>query len=113
MIFYRTPDSPLLHPTQAAAGKGFIQHDVPTDKAGLMAYVNELLSQAPQPPPPVEAAPPRGHQPAPTDCPTCLRTKEAAEAMAGVVDFMTVMRFIDRIDNPSHLKQLAARIEEK
>ena len=50
---------------------------------------------------------------APTDCPTCLRTKEAAEAMAGVVDFMAVMRFLERIDNPAHLKQLAARIEEK
>lgn len=54
--------------TQADARKldrGFIHVEVPTDKEGLIAYLNGLAGEAPQSPPP--AAPPpatdRSHHP--------------------------------------------------
>lgn len=51
MIFYlcQTPEGPKLAPTQAdarALDKKFKQVDVPTDKANLMGYVNDLLAKA-------------------------------------------------------------------
>ena len=51
MIFYlcQTPDGPKLAPTQAdakALDRKFKQVDVPTDKANLMAYVNDLFAKA-------------------------------------------------------------------
>lgn len=37
--------------TQADAGKGFEQVEVPTDKAGLIAYLNDLVNCADRTPP--------------------------------------------------------------
>jgi hypothetical protein len=42
MIFYRKPDG-SWHGTQADAGKDREQIDVPTDKPGLLAFLNEHL----------------------------------------------------------------------
>lgn len=47
MIFYLANGTTLC-PTQAEAkalDRSFVQHDIPTDKAGLMAYVQGLLDQ--------------------------------------------------------------------
>lgn len=51
MIFYlcQTPDGPKLAPTQAdakALDRKFKQVDVPTDKANLLSYVNDLFAKA-------------------------------------------------------------------
>lgn len=40
MIFYRTPNG-VYHGTQADAGKNRVQVDVPTDKPGLLQFLNE------------------------------------------------------------------------
>ena len=62
MIFYKAAG--LLVGTQAdakAIDRAFVQVDVPTDKAGLMSYINDLLSQiaaaSNEPPANAEAAP--------------------------------------------------------
>ena len=47
MIFYRPPGG-LLVGTQAAAGKDFETVDVPTDKYGLMEYLNQNCRCEPQ-----------------------------------------------------------------
>lgn len=61
MIFYLTNGSALCG-TQAEArdlDKHFVQVDVPTDKAGLMAYINELYARTVEPSePPVFMPPP-------------------------------------------------------
>lgn len=47
MIFYLANGTTLC-PTQAdakALDRNFVQHDIPTDKPGLMAYVQGLLDQ--------------------------------------------------------------------
>ena len=48
MIFYKANNQ--LYPTQAdarAVNKNFEQIDVPTDKPGLMAFINDLLAGEP------------------------------------------------------------------
>lgn len=49
MIFYITQNPICLHTTQAnakAVNKSFEQIDIPTDKTGLMAFVQELYDRA-------------------------------------------------------------------
>jgi hypothetical protein len=133
VIFYRTPDSPLLHPTQAAAGKGFIQVDVPTDKPNLMAYVNDLLIRqtleskpeligaepTPEAPPaPVEPVYNPGtiarHGPGKVyDCPRCASDQRAAEIMTKVIDYFTASEAISRVATVEQLDRLANYINER
>lgn len=150
MIFYLAGGK--LAPTQAEAkaiDPNFVQHDVPTDKPGLMAYINNLM----------QAASPQQHtetiiqnmvhinkdvfdkalydtmthgtgimnteadgsaeyiphselRPG-EDCIACRRTKEASQAMAGVIDVETVKKMIARIDNESSLWTIVALLEER
>lgn len=53
MIFYlcQSEFGPCLAGTQAEAkalDRKYVQHDVPTDKAGLMVYINNLMSDGEQ-----------------------------------------------------------------
>lgn len=124
MIFYQAPGSPLLHPTQAAAGKGFVQHDVPVDKAGLMAYVNALLTRLAEPELEItRAVEPEGEfrsqfrvdapgqgnsgQGAPV-CSACFRTKEMSELMGKSLMVSNFEHLLATVNDPHTLAKIRA-----
>ena len=150
MIFYLAGGK--LAPTQAEAkaiDPNFVQHDVPTDKPGLMAYINNLMQAAStqqhtetiiqnmvhmdkdvfdqalydtathgtgimnmQAGGSAKYIPHSELRPG-EDCIACRRTKEASQAMAGVIDVETVKKMIARIDNESSLWTIVALLEER
>lgn len=110
MIFYQAPGSPTLYPTQAAAGKGFIQHDIPVDKAGLMAYVNALQASEPAPP---EVEEPEPVVEASSDCRMCHRSPIAAAHLNELLTRIEVLAWVERVQNPRVLELVATTIQEK
>lgn len=69
--------------TQKDAGKGAVQVEVPTDKEGLIAYLNSQLGEAAQVEP-VAGAPSAG--PAPIVCPNCKRDHADARRIAQLTE---------------------------
>lgn len=139
MIFYLRPGSMELHPTQAAAGKGFIQHDVPVDKAGLMAYVNalrlaQLVEQKAESDssdaaladlesidvghtkPPIEASPKEDRflsVYSPDDCRMCARSPIAAGILDEALASVEVRSWISKVDHIKTLELLVPVIEKR
>lgn len=106
MRLYERTDGTIAG-TQAEAGKGFTQIEVPTDKAGLIDYLNRNRhipcpcngAGAPTPAPePLLAAP----TPAPKDnstCPRCRFDRRGAERSAQhMAESITLDALCERID---------------
>lgn len=121
MIFYLCEtEPPQLVGTQAdarATGAKWEQHDVPVDKAGLMAYVNALMSTSEKPVQVSETpdAPDlvADWRLAHGECPTCFRTKEASESLSRSFEIGLLETEVDKVWDPAVLREVLAFTNER
>lgn len=120
-----------LAPTQAdakAIDRNFKAVDVPTDKAGLMQFINNLYALAlpavaevsaldAPPPAPVTMikndklpADYRGH---PDDCPGCLRSKRAAELLGHSDQITAIGDIVGSMTERFALKRIEEHVNER
>lgn len=126
MIFYLCNGNQLAG-TQADArqlDRNFVQVDVPTDKAGLMAYINELMARAPVAPEPELVRPEPTNSPEVkastvenewTRCPKCNNTRRLASFYAGLEGAQAIREAIRTCDPDfinGHVDAVIDRLKE-
>jgi hypothetical protein len=124
MQFYLcdTPDGEQLAGTQAdakALDKGFKDHTVPTDKPGLMGYVNTLLKRAAG----LDAEPANIETPivrllprdpkVPNGCPACDRTPMGAKKVAQSATATEIEDRIFELDQDYLLRNIIAAAQDR